>query len=60
MGERCGGFWDVVPEVSSVEVACSALGGLSSGETWNRRKVPGAEEKVLGPSGRIRQVQPLS
>lgn len=37
----------------SVAMGCSALGGLWSGGTGNRRKVPGAEEKVLGTSAGI-------
>lgn len=37
----------------SVEMGCSVLGGLWSGGTGNQRKVPGAEEKVLGPSAGI-------
>lgn len=35
------------------DMGCPALGALWSGGTGNRRKVPGAKEKVLGPSAGI-------
>lgn len=57
-GERCQWLWDVID--GSVEMGGSALGGLWSGGTGNRRKVPGAEEMVLGTIAGIIQDSPTS